>query len=191
MINNKITKTYYINLDRRVDRNLHMLEEKEKSKYLFSAERYRAIDGKMLDINTLDSKFITKQGIEKILSNKVNNWGTDLTYGSVGCALSHYNLYIDCFNNSYTSIMILEDDIRLSNNIDTAIDVATNFDFDTFDIFYFGYHNNPKKFPIDDHVYFAQSYVYGCFGYIISLRGIKKILMQSIKFYQIDFIDKR
>lgn len=174
---NTINKIYYINLDRRKDRQNHMIQEISKSKYLSNAIKYEGIDGKTLDPKKLDTSFITTHGVDKVLSNRVNRWGNDLTYGSLGCGLTHYNIYKECIDKNYRCVLILEDDIRLLSEIDKAIEYSLKLNFNDFDIFYFGYHNTPSlREPVENNIYKIESYIYGCFAYLITLNGAKKII---------------
>tara|TARA_R110001599_G_scaffold133843_1_gene311477 strand:- start:344 stop:2539 length:2196 start_codon:yes stop_codon:yes gene_type:complete len=91
---NKISKVFFINLDRRKDR----LEHINKS-LPFSAERFSAIDAKNLKLN---------QEIKKLFKNNLYA----LTKAEIACCLSHYELWkkltLDENSDSY---LILEDDV--------------------------------------------------------------------------------
>lgn len=50
-------------------------------------------------------------------------FGFDLTLGEIGCFLSHRKLWEKCVN-SENMLLILEDDIKLSGDIDSAINFA-------------------------------------------------------------------
>lgn len=169
-------KGYYINLDNRTDRNDNVINEIQKSSYLKNIQRYSGINGKNIDIPALDESFITKKGKEIVIANKIRRWGIDLTYGSVGCALSHFYLYKKCLDNFYESILIFEDDITLTNNIDTILEEVYNLDFTSFDILYLGCHNKPHCIQLNNSIFKVHSFIYGCFGYLVTNRGARNLL---------------
>lgn len=90
---NKISKAFYINLDRRSDRMRHM-----ENNTPFDVERYNAVDSLNLTL--------TKQ-IDQLFSKKLNS----LTKAEIACSLSHYQLWKQLVNdNDAENYLILEDD---------------------------------------------------------------------------------
>ena len=90
---NKISKAFYINLDRRSDRMRHM-----ENNTPFDVERYNAVDSVNLTL--------TKQ-IDQLFSKKLNS----LTKAEIACSLSHYQLWKQLVNdNDAENYLILEDD---------------------------------------------------------------------------------
>ena len=91
---NKISKAFFINLDRRTDRLEHI-----NKNLPFSAERFSAVDAKNLELD---------EEIEKIFKKCLNK----LTKPEIACSLSHYKLWkqltLDKKANNY---LILEDDV--------------------------------------------------------------------------------
>jgi GR25 family glycosyltransferase involved in LPS biosynthesis len=174
----KITKTYYINLEHREDRNKNIIEQKSKSKFLEkNLLRYNGIDGKKLNILQISNDILTKKGRNIILSNKVHHWGVDLTYGSMGCALSHYYLYKECLENNYNSILIFEDDIIIDDKIDSYIEEIEKLDFTEFDILYLGCHHKPSIKPTANKLFKRVfSNIYGAFAYLVTQQGAKNLL---------------
>lgn len=181
-----INTMYFINLDHRPDRKNHFLEQIKKSKYCAkSTSRYRAVDGKNIDIDSIPSHIITNYGKKQVLSNKVNTLGYDLTAGGLGCALSHFNLYKECIDKNYNSILIFEDDINIDTNFDTILEQVCNLDFNTFDLLYLGYHHDPNTSSHPSGLRKVVNNIYGTFGYIITNRGanflVNKIFPLSIQ----------
>lgn len=90
---NKISKAFFINLERRKDRLDHI-----NKNLPFYAERFEAIDANKLELN---------EEIKKIFSKCLNK----LTKAEIACCLSHYNLWkrltLDKSSDNY---LILEDD---------------------------------------------------------------------------------
>lgn len=91
---NNISKSFYINLDRRQDRRDHI-----NSSLPFPAERFRAIDAHKVELNKEVKKLFPK------------------TYSSrskaeICCAISHYRLWQKLTMDKYSSnYLILEDDV--------------------------------------------------------------------------------
>lgn len=171
--------SYYINLDNRLDRNIHFLTQITKSNIIKpNIKRYSAIDGKNIDPLVLDSGFISNNIRDEAYSTLYKTWGISLTPGAIGCALSHYALYKECLDNKYETMFIFEDDIYINDDIDYYIEQALNLNHKNFDIIYFGYTNNIKLIPIQDNIFFSRvnSRVHGTFAYMITQIGANKIL---------------
>jgi len=91
---NKISKAFFINLDRRTDRLEHI-----NKNLPFSAERFTAIDAKNLDLN---------DEIEKIFGKNLEKF----TKAEIACALSHYKLWKQLTQDKTSrNYLILEDDV--------------------------------------------------------------------------------
>ncbi len=90
---NKISKSFYINLDRRQDRRDHI-----ESTLPFLCERSPAVDGQSLELNPL---------VKKIFSNL-----DKITKAEAACAMSHYMIWKTLLNDdSSDNYLILEDDV--------------------------------------------------------------------------------
>jgi GR25 family glycosyltransferase involved in LPS biosynthesis len=74
--------------------------------------------------------------IDQLLQNKITN--IKLKEGEIGCNLSQQYILEDAINNNYNNILVLEDDISLSDNF---FDIAYNMlkKTNNFDIIQFGY----------------------------------------------------
>ena len=83
---NNIDHTYYINLDKREDRNLHTLE-------------------------TVIPFFGLKKSEFTRLSAVDTSLAPSLSQRSVGCAQSHVNIYSDAQKKGYNYILVIEDDL--------------------------------------------------------------------------------
>ena len=91
---NKIDKSFFINLDRRLDRLYHI-----NKNLPFNAERFSAVDATKLELN---------EEIEKIFGKCLNK----LTKAEIACSLSHYTLWKQLTeDDSSENYLILEDDV--------------------------------------------------------------------------------
>lgn len=175
-------KIIYINLDRRLDRNLNVIEQLKKVGLEKMSERFSAIDGKKLDLNNMDTNIISPGGIE--YAKKSDIIYTHLTVGAIGCAMSHKAIYQKILDENINSCLILEDDITIDDRFNEKINILENYIKQNrldFDLFFLGFHPGTTY----DNTYKYKS-VYGLFGYIVTNSGAKKLLDLFPITYQID-----
>ena len=103
-------KVFYINLDRRTDRNKKFLET---CPLKFELNRYSAIDGKNNREN-LTYQYIKKHMIE-------------LNSGEYGCFASHYLLWRKLIESNETYYLIFEDDAIFCDNFNQKLEKATQY----------------------------------------------------------------
>jgi GR25 family glycosyltransferase involved in LPS biosynthesis len=89
--NLNIDRIYIINLEHRKDRWLKMMKRVKKwpSHLIYKIERFNAYKGEDVNINI--------QNFSRI--------------GELGCAYSHYKIWLDAYNKNYENVLIFEDDI--------------------------------------------------------------------------------
>ena len=110
-------KIYCINLNRREDRWNETLEELKKWGLSDSVSRYSAIDGNTLNNDTV-----------------INN-------GELGILTTHINIITEAKENNYNNILILEDDIEFTKEIEN-IDEYMSLVPSDWDMLYFGGNHN-------------------------------------------------
>lgn len=97
-ITNKINKIYYINLDRRPDRNQHFIDQCLKFKFdMNNVIRFKGIDG-------LTYKFSNKE--EEMFKN-ADFLMSESKPKIMGNQLSHYNILKEMIKNNYEYIIII------------------------------------------------------------------------------------
>jgi glycosyl transferase family 25 len=174
-----ISSFFYINLDRRVDRLQNIQKEIKKSNILSkNIKKYQAIDGQNIDLEKLSNFIITKRGSDLVREKKILHYGVTLTYGSLGCAVSHYNLFKYCAEKNNGSILILEDDIKIDYDIDKYIQIVDQTK-EYYDIFYLGFHRSrhTKTTPTDNSdILKLSGYFWGGFAYILTPKACKYII---------------
>lgn len=111
-------KIYCINLDHRKDRWDDSVKELQKWGLLDEVERFNAINGK--DIIT-DNNFINK--------------------GEMGILLTHKTIIEECVEKKYKNILIIEDDIEFTSEIDKIDDYMSSIP-EKWDMIYFGGNHN-------------------------------------------------
>lgn len=164
---------------------INLPDHKHRLQYFFSQvdnelrnniQIFRAVNGKKLDIRTIDESLITDKGKKSIQKEK-RRYGIDLTYGAIGCAMSHYLILKETSKNSKPTV-IFEDDIDIQTNISIQIKKLLNISH-AFDIIYLGIHDissHIKSNRIDNLFYKPKGMICGTFGMIVSPSGADKIL---------------
>jgi GR25 family glycosyltransferase involved in LPS biosynthesis len=177
MLPNYFDKIYYINLDKHKDRLKHTLLQISKTSLKTHAKRFSAVNGSTIDINNIDNLIITDNARKDILSGVQRTFGISLTFGALGCALSHKQIFEEC-EASNKPFLIFEDDFTIDHNFDNdLINVLNNID-SNYHILYLGFHNIPsaKTESINDYISKPVGLTCGTYGYIISPPGAKLLL---------------
>jgi len=190
-IKDLFSKIYVINLDRDKDRYEYVLSElKNKNSDLINhIQRFSAIDGRLINIASVDSSIITQTAKKDILNKKQRIYGVTMTYGSLGCALSHKKICEMCVEENNKPYLIFEDDIILYDNFDNhLLDLMNELEKIQYDIVYLGFHQIPhaKQTRINNVLSQPSGLICGTFGLILSPSGAQKILNIFPLNYQID-----
>ncbi len=161
MLNDFFDKIYCINLDRRPDRWGECKLEFDKLNLV--VERVSAIDG-----------------------SKLNN-NSQLKNGALALTLTVYNIITEAIEKKYDKILILEDDIEFTENINCFSDEILSLP-DDWDLLYFGGNHNlhvGSSEPIQINEHFRKLHnTYSTHAIGISSNGLKLIdekLKESIK----------
>lgn len=111
------------------------------------------------------------------ISDTFNN---NLNNGQIGCAQSHVNLWKHIYDNELSYALILEDDACFDKDWKNKLD---NFSKDIKDPYWdlILLNSSESSYPINKWVLCKEQYLTG--GYIISLRGVKKILNTFNNYY--------
>ena len=127
MMNEYFEKIYCVNLDKRKDR--WEQAQVQFKKHNLEVERFSAIEGNPDNIPT------------KIVS------------GHVGCVLSHYNIIKKASENNLNQILILEDDVVFSENLQDDFKKLIKQVPEDWDMLYFGgNHNGIPLEMVDENV---------------------------------------
>lgn len=168
-------KIKVINLKRRKDRKENVENIFNKINFE-SYDYYEAVDGKSIPL-TLEIKNLFKD----------NDFYNRKCF--IGCALSHYNIWIDLLKDKDSDYYIIfEDDFTLSEyfNINfEKIKKYTENNLNTIDLLFLGYHTyNSNNLDISSYSNNTFSiipcnrdnYLGGTFSYIITKNGAQKML---------------
>lgn len=173
LVNNLFDKVYYINLDKDVDRDQHILDQFKQ----YNITNYQRVPGVV--VNTIPDIALYRNFIhreEKYIK------------GQLGCRVAHLNIIKDAKANNYKNILIFEDDIKFT--IDPNVLLNGNyFNIQNFDLLYFGglqeqLFNNQI---VELHAYGVNHRIFDDIIYMVEASGMEidnfyaKILQQMSK----------
>lgn len=174
-------KVYYISMPNSIGRQSHILKIFKKSSLKNCLEKFEAVVGKNIDIRLINPKIITSIGKEDVSQKTQKHYGVSLTYGSLGCALSHYLIYKEC-SLADKPFLIFEDDITINNNFDDMLKLVLDEILSNnipYDILYLGLHKLSslnKSNLISNRLCKPGGFMFGTFGMIVTPEGAQKIL---------------
>ena len=189
-VNEKLNldEIYVINLVRRPERHEYMKQVLETQG--LSATFWPATDGKVLTPDGLDNL-----GIKPLPGYLDPYHKRPMTMGEIGCFLSHYFIWKHMIENTnHERILILEDDVRFTYNwmerfVDgmeelswlrgTTTSDNESTDPNQPDLIYLGrkiLHDNEIR---SHHNFVTVKYSYWTLGYIITRRGVQKLLLNE------------
>lgn len=175
-LNTQISKivTYYINLDRDINRNNYMIHNLNKCE--INATRFNAINFNKIDPNEILASFpnISNEAMER-----VNTFIKEVP-GSMGCYMSHILLWKKCVDEKYPYMLILEDDIIFNQYILLDVINAINRLPQKWCILHIGSNIVSGK-DITQNIVLAdgkdiKGVNSGLFGYVINGETIKALL---------------
>lgn len=175
------SKIILLNLPRDTKKYNRFMQFVEVSDTLKKIEKFEAVDGKNLDIRIIGADLLSDSARSDILLGQQKTFGVSLTYGALGCALSHYLILKEC-SKAKKPYLIFEDDIVICTDFDNELLILTdhikNISLE-FDLLYLGLHNIPaldKSLSYDDILYIPHGLTCGTWAMIISPEGASKIL---------------
>lgn len=124
--NNSVLTAYVINLDKSKDR-LNLIT-KQCARENIKMQRFPAVDGRTLDITSID-----------IIENK------KMDKGAIGCSLSHINLWKSVRNNRDKMFIVFEDDCLIGTNFNQNLNAIIKEAPRGWDIIYLGGSNLKGK----------------------------------------------
>lgn len=186
-ITNNINKIYYINLDRRPERNQHFINQCIKLKFnMNNVIRFTGIDGLTYTFSDNETNMF--------LNADFNH--TEAKTKIMGNQLSHYYILQEMIKNNYNYIIIFQDDVILKDDFNTQINnLVKNIPVDA-EIINFGFHkvanykhfksinlNNSKenqvqsKKNINESVCILRDGINPCsLAYLVTLQGAKNLV---------------
>lgn len=178
------TKLNCINLKKNRDRLVSV-----KTKYFESDlialpfNRFDAIYGKDVDINNWLTQTTIKE-LKEVEARKYRLYHHQLTYGGVGCFLSHYTLALDLTKDlQHEYYIILEDDINIRKDVYEKLNYYVENAPSDWDIIIFGYFRLSSVKT--NQQYMKPKGFWGMQGYIINKSGASKFV-NDVDYQRID-----
>jgi glycosyl transferase family 25 len=156
---------------------------KEMSKFDLDCEFIEAVDGSLLSEREISEVYDRKKSISSI--------GRELSRGEIGCALSHRKIYKKMIDNGIEVAVILEDDVKIDENVLSIFKMRNKFFF-IWDVILLGHHSwrcvsDPVKYNLWYKKHIASNFIlrypaergFGTYGYLINLAGAKRLFFQT------------
>lgn len=169
---------FMINLARRPDRYQRMT-------YNFDvlgveAEWVPAMDGR-----NIDEEFLAREGIQMLPQFSEPFHGRPLTYGEIGCFLSHYRLWQRIVEQDLDRVLIFEDDIKFEPYFVSKLEYLKK-ELETmeerWDLVFLGrkiLHNSEEPWLEGSDQLVRVDYTYWTLAYILTKQGAKTLLAEE------------
>jgi glycosyl transferase family 25 len=169
--NTEKLELYLINLEHRKDR-FNLTNNLLKNYDFNGVNRFPAVNGKNITVNELN-KIVDPTSMKSILDN-YRTEHHELSYGAVGCYLSHINIWEKFKFDNIDYIIIFEDDALPNFTFYDLQEIVKNYVPDDWDIIFFGGIFNGNNY-INDYVIKITTF-YQTHAYIINKKGALKLL---------------
>lgn len=179
-----ISMIYVINLERSVDRKERVIDQFKKHN-ITNYEIFKGVEPTIEDLNKYSIFSLGKS--------------QNVRRGELGCLLSHVNIMKDAIERNFENIIVFEDDMKiLDSECITNTEKHINELGGNFDVLYLGTNHKYKaKSKFNQHIYLTNGGSNCTFGYAISNRFMKKMIIPCDYKFPIDmhwrknFIHKR
>lgn len=165
---------YVINLKRRKDRRVRM-----KKVLKLQGIDFTIFDA--VDSHNLDENYLQEMGIN-MLPDYVDPYSQrPLTWGEIGCFMSHFHIWNDVIEKGYDKVIVMEDDVRFQTSFVRKVTdlmeriAAAGF---KWDLIYIGRKRlkNVEEYRIDEIEGLVEpGYSYWTLGYLLSKSGAEKL----------------
>jgi len=179
MVGNLKYRTYVINMDKDVERYNKIASYYHNSDLSeLPLERYSAVVGK----NVEPSDWLTDDAIndfKQVLNNGYRTHHYQLTYGGIGCFLSHYNLAKQLLGEkkNVDAYIVFEDDTAIPRNLLSHIEKNISELPEDWDYLMF-YTIRANGEPVTNKLNKLKSF-WGLNGYIINKKGARKLVEET------------
>ena len=179
MVGNLKYRTYVINMDKDVERYNKIASYYHNSDLSeLPLERYSAVVGK----NVEPSDWLTDDAIndfKQVLNNGYRTHHYQLTYGGIGCFLSHYNLAKQLLSEqkNIDAYIVFEDDTAIPRNLLSHIERNISELPEDWDYLMF-YTIRANGEPVTNKLNKLKSF-WGLNGYIINKKGARKLVEET------------
>ncbi|VDK77176.1 unnamed protein product [Onchocerca ochengi] len=169
-----VDKIYLINLERRNERKLKMMELLKLMGFEYTW--WKATDGQHLDLEPLYSEVKFLPGYEDPYYKR------PMKAGEIGCFLSHYRIWQEVDEKKLDRVIVFEDDLRfMINSTDLLKELIEDIDTSgiEWDLIYLGRKQleGADENWVPGHRHLSTvGYSYWTLGYMLSLNGARKLL---------------
>jgi len=169
---------FIVNLKKDTEKKKHM--QQLCRQYSLECKFINATYGKELDDVELGKVYNKKRALKEL--------GRELTYGEIGCALSHKKIYQKIVNENIENAIIFEDDIIFDNSIHELLGSLKNFpiDWECTLLCYYRIYPTLKRYctnlrdrvPVSKHLKIVRfiDLMHSTAAYAINFKGAKKLL---------------
>eukprot|EP00090_Calanus_glacialis_P014493 TRINITY_DN23297_c0_g1_i1.p1 TRINITY_DN23297_c0_g1~~TRINITY_DN23297_c0_g1_i1.p1 ORF type:complete len:567 (-),score=145.41 TRINITY_DN23297_c0_g1_i1:201-1901(-) len=166
---------YLINLERRPDRYSRMKYNLDLIGVDF--QLVPAVDGRLIDQN-----YLIENNIKMLPEFSEPYHGRPLTFGEIGCFMSHHKIWKDMIASNYDTIVVFEDDIRFEPYFIQKLDyLLTELKTipEEWDLVFLGrkiLHNSEEPWLQSSSQLVMVDYTYWTLSYILTRTGAQKLL---------------
>jgi glycosyl transferase family 25 len=172
---------------------VNLLRDHEKKAHMDSVAN--TIGVKFEFIDAVYGKDLSQSQIDEVYDESLSlkELGRGLSRGELGCALSHLSIYQKMVNEGIETALILEDDVDTSSNLLDVLNATRHFP-DDWEVMLLGYYSETATERVSMASFFGKSDVttshqavrlveiaFGTHGYMINLRGAKRLLKTLTK----------
>lgn len=169
-----VSRIYMINLWRREERRLKMLLNFDAMG--LEVDHFPAVDGQLMT-----EEYLKEMNIQFLPGYADPHSKRPMTMGEIGCFLSHFFIWQRMVEENLEEVLILEDDIKFEPYFKTQLQVVLEEvrKDPHWDLLYLGrkrlqFSEEPE---VEGMKYLVRpSYSYWTLGYLISLKGARKLL---------------
>jgi len=169
---------------------INLASDIDKRKHMESVCESNNIDGRFID--AVYGKNLSSIEIQQIYDKNLalEESGRELTFGEIGCTLSHLHIYQTMMNENIEQAVVLEDDVLLTENFQKLIDNVDLFPND-YDLMLLGYYSDEVTEEITPANIWSRRKIingvssqrlvlptYGTHGYLINKSGAQKLLKE-------------
>lgn len=156
MLEKYFDKIYCINLDKRIDRWSHFVEQCDKFG-IKNVERISAVDGSEIDMSLYPQKFLR---------------------GEVGLLLTSIKIFQDAISNEYEKILLLEDDCLFNQNLINLDEYFKELPEDWVMLYFGANHNTHGGWPEPEKI--NEKILKLSHSFSAHMVGFKKVILNEI-----------
>jgi GR25 family glycosyltransferase involved in LPS biosynthesis len=179
---------------------MHILNKYCEHIFVISIDRYNRkdyVNNQLKDVtfeyfDGVDGSLFTEEFYNNYWNNRLPN-SHGLGRGNLGCSLSHLNLYKKIYNEKLNNVLILEDDILITDNINRLDEYFKNIN--NYNLIYFGMNNGNKQYdmflPRNNNILILNKYTLRI-NQIFNIEGTNAYFIRDYNFVKnlIDFQSK-